>query len=197
VSFEDQLATGRIAEGLIAAWLKRRGSAVLPAYEIEKSSGKGPQLFSAEGNFVAPDMLTFTHNGVVWIEAKHKSVFIWHRVSKEWTTGIDLRHYGEYFNVLWRTKAPVWLLFYHREHTPDERDRRFGCPQRCPVGLYGGSLLDLVVREHHRAPHLDDARTGMRGHGRSGMVYWDVEALRLMATKDEVLASQSSDRGAA
>lgn len=190
--FEEKLASGKIAEGLIAAWLKSRGSAVLPAYEIEKSTGKGPQLFSTEGDFVAPDMLTFTHNGIVWIEAKHKSVFTWHRVSAEWTTGIDLRHYGEYFKVIWRTKAPVWLLFYHRESTPDARDKRHGCPQRCPVGLYGGNLLDLLLVEHHRAPPLDEERTGMKGHGRSGMVYWSAESLRRLATKEEVEAAANA-----
>jgi hypothetical protein len=187
INFEQRLDEGRVAEGLIAVWLKARGAAVLPAYEIEKSSGKGPQLFSAEGDFVAPDMLTFTHHGLCWIEAKHKSVFTWHQISGRWTTGIDLRHYGEYFHVLWRTKVPVWLLFYHREDRPDERSTRFkDCPSHCPTGLFGGPLLDLIVLENHRSPRLDEARTGMRGHGRSGMVYWAHESLKLLATLDEI-----------
>lgn len=185
MSFAQKLETGKVAEGLIAAWLQSRGSAVLPAYEIEKSSGKGPQLFSSEGDFVAPDMLTFTHNGVCWVEAKHKSVFTWHRVSKHWTTGIDLRHYGEYFHVLWRTKTPVWLLFYHRESMPAEIDRPH-CPPRCPTGLFGGSLLDLVILENHRSPRLDEERTGIKGHGRSGMVYWTFESLKRLASKEDV-----------
>jgi hypothetical protein len=189
-AFDRQLEIGRVAEGLIARWLQARGTAVLPAYEIEKSHGKGPQLFSAEGDFVAPDMLAFTHNGICWIEAKHKSVFTWHRISHRWTTGIDLRHYGDYFRVLWRTKQPVWLLFYHRDALPDAKDLRYDdCPRQCPTGLFGAQLLDLVILENHRAPRLDEARIGMKGHGRSGMVYWAHDALRLLATKEEVLSA--------
>lgn len=186
-SFDRQLADGRVAEGLIAKWLQARGGAVMPAYEIEKSVGKGPQLFCSEGEFVSPDMLVFSHNEICWIEAKHKSVFTWHRNTQQWTTGIDLRHYGEYFKVLWRTKLPVWLLFYHRESRPDAKDLKYSCPPECPTGLFGAPLLDLVVLENHRAPRFDEARIGMKGHGRSGMVYWSHESLRFLATKEEVI----------
>lgn len=184
--FQRNLTEGRVAEGLIARWVQARGSAVMPAYEIERSVGKGPQLFCVEGEFVSPDMLVFSHDGICWIEAKHKSVFTWHRVSEQWTTGIDLRHYGEYFKVLWRTKIPVWLLFYHRESKPDPKDIKFGCPKECPTGLFGAQLLELVLLENHRAPRHDEARVGMKGHGRSGMVYWARDSLQLLATKEQV-----------
>jgi hypothetical protein len=193
MSFETQLEFGRVAESAIAAWLKKRGSAVLPAYEIEKSSGKGPQLFSMEGNFVVPDMLAFTYAGNCWIEAKHKSVFTWHRSTGQWTTGIDLRHYGEYFNVLWRAKLPIWLLFYHRSSVPAEKDRPH-CPPECPTGLFGGKLTDLLFRESHRAPQLDESRKGMRGHGYSGMVYWSEKQLIRLATCEEVEQAAYPDR---
>lgn len=191
MSFEEQLAVGRVAEGLIAKWLQARGSAVMPAYEIEKSSGKGPQLFSLEGDFVAPDMIAFTHEGVRWIESKHKSVFTWDRTSRHWLTGIDLRHYRDYQHVSARTSLEVWLLFYHRESKPSEIDAPYA-PSACPTGLFGGELWKLRECVHHETLPHDASRFGVKGHGRSGMVYWARESLRLLATKAEVLTATAS-----
>jgi hypothetical protein len=192
MSFKQNLQTGRIAEGLIARWLMSRGASVMPAYEIEKSSGKGPQLFHSDGELVAPDMLVFSHRGIQWVESKHKTVFTWHRISGQWTTGIDLRHYGDYLNVAKQTKMPVWLLFFHRESQPSPDDVKHGCPRECPTGLFGGELFSLVVSENHRSPHFSQERTGCVGHGRSGMVYWAVDQLRLLATKAEVFDAAGS-----
>jgi len=186
MSFAQNLQTGKIAEGLIANWLIAKGSAVMPAYEIELSSGKGPQLFSSDGGLVAPDMLVFNNHGITWVESKHKSVFTWHRVTQKWTTGIDLRHYGDYLHVAKQTKRPVWILFFHRESKPAERDIQAGCPPECPTGLFGGELFSMVTTENHRSPAFDPGRTGVIGHGRSGMVYWAVDDLRMLATKEEV-----------
>jgi hypothetical protein len=187
MSFARQLEVGRVAEGLIASWLQARGTAVMPAYEIEKSHGKGPQLFSSEGEFVAPDMIAFTHEGVLWIEAKHKSVFTWHRITQRWVTGIDFRHYLDYQHVMVRTRLPVWLLFYHRESTPNARDLP-ECPAKCPTGLFGGSLERLMRCENHRSAPLQ----GGTGWGKSGMVYWAHNKLTHLATKEEVLAAREA-----
>jgi hypothetical protein len=189
VSFAKSLEIGRVAEGLISAWLQSRGNAIMPAYEIEKASGKGPQLFSAQGDFVSPDMLVFTANGIRWIEAKHKTHFTWHRISRQWTSGIDIRHYGDYLQVEKQTSLPVWLMFHHAESTPSADDLAHGSPLECPTGLFGGKLFDLVLTENHRSPHFDPTRTGMLGHGKSGMVYWAPNSLRLLATCEEVLAA--------
>lgn len=186
MSFARDLQTGRVAEGLIAAWLMNRGASVMPAYEIEKSAGKGPQLYSDESELVAPDLIVFTHKGIQWVEAKHKSVFTWHRKTEQWTTGIDLRHYCDYLRVAQKTRMPVFLMFFHRESTPDQRDLMNGSPQECPTGLFGGELFGLVARENHRSPHFDPGRTGMKGHGNSGMVYWSVNNLKQYAPRDEV-----------
>jgi hypothetical protein len=190
--FEQSLEVGRVAEGLIAQWLMARGSSVMPAYEIEQSSGKGPQLFMRDAELVAPDMLVFSHRGVQWVESKHKTVFTWHRNTKQWTTGVDLRHYGDYLRVAKQTKLPVWLLFFHRESRPSADDLRYGCPPECPTGLFGGELFDLVVSENHRSPHFDPTRTGIVGHGKSGMVYWSADQLKMLATKDEVFSVAQS-----
>lgn len=196
MSFAHSLEVGRITEGLIAKWLIARGAAVMPAYEIEKSSGKGPQLFTAGEDLVAPDLLVFAQNGIQWIESKHKTVFTWHRKSAQWTTGIDLRHYGDYLKVAKQTKLSVWLLFFHSNHIPHPRDREFGCPEECPTGLFGGELFSLVLRENHRAPAFN-TDSGIVGHGHSGMVYWSADKLRKLATKEEVEAALSTSHATA
>ena len=186
MSFQDKLATGKVGESLIAKYMMSRGHAVLPVYEIEKSSGKGPQLFARESGFVAPDMMVFTANGAMFVEAKHKSVFTWHRSTSQWTTGIDLRHYGDYLRVAKRTQLPVWLMFYHREDMPDAKDVQHGCPDKCQTGLFGGELFGLLMKENHRSKPFDPGRAGFVGHGNSGMVYWAESALARIASKEEV-----------
>ena len=101
--FEQNLATGQLGESLISQWLQGRGHAVFPAYQIEHQTGKGPQLFAASGDLVLPDLLAFRAGEIKWFEAKHKTCFTWHRKSRRWTTGIDLRHYEEYQEVAHRT----------------------------------------------------------------------------------------------
>lgn len=187
MSFDSQLAYGKVAESYIAKWLIYRGNAVMPAYQIEKDAGKGPQLFTGKGGFVAPDIVAFTSRGVIWIEAKHKTVWSWHRNTQRWTTGIDLRHYEDYQRVARHTNLPVWLVFYHSTDKPAQRDVERGCPTKCPVGLFGGEIFKLTKTENHRAPGLNIARDGNIGHGRSGMVYWSFNSLKLLATKDEVM----------
>lgn len=192
MSFQKSLETGRIAEGWIAKWLISRGASILPAYEIEIPQYKGPQVFSGEGEFVSPDMLVFSDKGILWIEAKHKSVFTWHRKTSQWTTGIDLHHYGQYMHVAKLTKLPVWLMFYHREDAPDSRDLQHGCPSSCPTGLFGGEIFDLAMRENHRSLPIDRNRSGFVGHGKSGMVYWADSAFKRIATKEQVEAIAQS-----
>lgn len=188
MKFAENLATGKVGESLIARYMMSRGHAVLPVYEIEKSSDKGPQLFEKNSGLVAPDMLVFTANGTMFVEAKHKSVFTWHRATLQWTTGIDLRHYGDYLRVAKRTQLPVWLMFYHREDAPDARDIQYGCPAKCPTGLFGGELFCLLLKENHRSKPFDPSRPGFVGHGHSGMVYWAERSLKKIASREDVEA---------
>lgn len=190
MSFQENLATGKVGESLIARYMMSRGHSVLPVYETEKSSGKGPQLFTRESGLVAPDMIIFTTNGAMFIEAKHKSVFTWHRSTSQWTTGIDLRHYDDYLRVAKRTHLPVWLMFYHREDSPSANDISHGSPDKCPTGLFGGELFKLSSNENHRSKPFCPNRSGFVGHGNSGMVYWSENALLKIATKEEIIACQ-------
>ena len=181
--FADNLAFGQIGESAIARWLRRRGSSVLPAYEKEINSGKGPRLFTPDAQLVTPDLFIFPW--LEFIEAKHKSVFTWYHRSRKWCTGIDLHHYRDYLKTQQQTKRRVWLLFLHRQSVPDMIDlqgrndcdycaaNELGtcCPPECPTGLFGNNLNYLC----HQIDHSSNK------YGRHGMVYWAHETLRLMA----------------
>jgi len=180
--FRQNLRQGQIGESLIANWMRARGRAVMPAYEKQIDTGKGPQFFAPDGAYVAPDMFVFrlvdsaTGSPFVWVEAKHKTAFTWHRVSRHWTTGIDRRHYHDYLRVEALSKVPVWLMFYHSSPHPSQNDIDHGCPSYCPTGLFGNRLAYLSQHVSHESDRW----------GRSGMVYWAAEHLKLMATMDDL-----------
>jgi hypothetical protein len=167
--FATNLKTGQLGESLIARWCMSRGNSLIPVYEKEIDTGKGPRFFSPEGQFVAPDM--FLLPAMMFVEAKHKTVFSWHRITERWCTGIDLNHYEGYQRVQAISGRPVWLLFLHRSPTPDARDIAAGCPDVCPTGLFGEDLRFLTENENHRHTNW----------GRHGMVYWAVEKLKRLA----------------
>jgi hypothetical protein len=176
--FQKQFGFGRVAESKIAIWLRKKGgNTVIPVYDIEMDTGKGPQIFAPNEAFIAPDLLTFTKkDGFVFVEAKRKSVFTWYRRFECWTTGIDLRHYEDYKRVFEHFGRPVWIMFLHESIVTSLNDQRLGCPCKCPVGLFGGSIKDLMRKESHRSPN----------HGTSGMVYWEHGSLKLLATLEEI-----------
>ena len=113
MTFADKLQKGLAGESAISEWLKSRGYSVLPVYEKLFDTGKGPQLYTPEGNLIAPDLLVYNGDRVRWIEAKHKSAFTWHRKTERWVTGVDLKHYADYCRVDDESPWPVWLLFLH------------------------------------------------------------------------------------
>lgn len=174
--FESRLAFGQVIETRIARWLLARGAHILPVYDIEYETGKGPRLFSAEFQAACPDMLFFGRGGcIIWVEAKGKSVFTWYRKSNQWQTGIDLHHYQDYKRVQETTGLSVWLMFLQTASTPWEKDKQMGCPPECPTGLFACELDTIPDHSSDR-------------HGRHGMVYWNHQQLRLLAEISEVPA---------
>jgi hypothetical protein len=177
-TFAASLAIGQIGESHIARWLRHeKGCAVLPVYEKEIDTGKGPRLFAPHREIVAPDMLVLKHTKIFWVEAKHKGVFSWHRLTGRWTTGIDLNHYHHYLSVAEGWPYPVYLLFLHQRESAE--DRRPGEPWPCPTGLFGGEIRWLATRENHRHENW----------GRHGMVYWAHDTLMKYASIEEVRAA--------
>lgn len=173
--FQLQLQKGRIGEEAISKYMvEKRGCSVLSVYEMPGGDHKGPRLLSPERDLVVPDLFVFRDDKVMWIETKTKSVFSWHRISKRWTTGIDLHHYRDYLRIQELHSPPVWLLFLHLQSKTTEHDGN------SPTGLYGGSLSYLAGHENHRHD----------GWGRHGMVYWAEETLTKIAGLVEVMGEQ-------
>ena len=183
MSYDDHLAYGQAGESAISRWLRRKGGTVLPAYEKLIETGKGPQLFGPDRALIAPDLLLIRQrldDNVQWIEAKHKGGFTWYRNGHpwpaleygRWTTGIDRRHYQDYLAVAKTTPWPVWLLFLH-DGTPtkDSPDGTGG-----PPGLFGNELLYLSGHVSHESSN----------YGLSGMVYWGIDDLKLLASLEDI-----------
>lgn len=142
---------------------------MLPVYEKITDTGKGPQIYLPEGALIAPDLLTFSSRSVLWIEAKHKTAFSWHRLTQRWVTGIDLRHYEDYRRVDRESPWRVWILFLH------EGGQAKDSPPDSPSGLFGNALANLVNLENHRSDRW--------AHG---MVYWAVSSLCKLAEYGEI-----------
>lgn len=175
--FADNLAAGLIGESEVAQWLIDRGWTVLPAYEKEIGTGKGPRLYTAEGPVVSPDMLIFNRQRKIWwVECKTKQAFSWHRNTETWQTGIDLHHWREYQRVQRLTPFDICLLFLHRfgnmaKDTPQGKVS--------PSGLFGNTITRLLDTVDHVSGR----------HGASGMVYWNESALHRIA--DVPLAAEA------
>jgi hypothetical protein len=184
-NFNDYLTEGRIGEGQIAQWLRQvKNEMLLPAYEIEIHSGKGPRLLLKDFELIAPDFYAIKINGTTvlckWIEAKQKTRFTWHRNSGgNWQTGIDLKHYEDYLKVRELTQTTVCIMFLHRGCIPSNSDLRHGSPRYCPTGLYCRSIDYLRAHEHHRDSYDKDGRD-------YPMVYWNERTLERIATLEEV-----------
>ncbi len=163
--FQQSLRFGKAGESLIAQWLISKGYDILPVYEKIIDTGKGPQVFTLKGAYIAPDLLAFSKAKTLWIEAKHKTAFSWHRISQHWVTGIDLRHYKEYCIIEDRGPWPIMLLFLH------EGGQAKDSPPNSPSGLFGNYLSYLRTHENHRHTNW----------GTSGMVYWGMADLKKLA----------------
>jgi len=162
MSFQDSLAVGKAGETEISQWLMGRGFNILPIYEVLQGNYKGPTLYAADGRkIIAPDLLAFNGQKIIWFEAKHKTAFTWHRISQRFVTGIDLHHYEQYQQIETLVDWPVWLLFLHKGGQAKDSDPS-------PAGLYGNELSALRKCENHRHEN----------HGKTGMVYWAEKSLR-------------------
>lgn len=161
--FADNLAYGAAGESAIARWLRSRGHGVLPVYEKIVDTGKGPQIYMPRAELIAPDLLVFKSDGALWVEAKHKNAFSWHRITNCWVTGIDERHYEHYLRVDRETPWRVWLLFLHEGGQAKDSEPS-------PSGLFGNTLRRLSQTVNHRSDKWA-----------AGMVYWAIDSLKKLA----------------
>jgi len=172
LSFAESLNAGKVGESLISKWFQSRGYAVLPVYEVAEGQYKGPRLYMGESLFIAPDMLVMNHEKVIWVEAKNKSHFTWHRKSQKWTTGIDVYCFQHYREIKARLNLPVWLMFLHLSSRPSGNDLAYGSPKACPIGLFGGDVDYLAANINHQSDRW----------GKKGMIYWSSDVLKLCDT---------------
>lgn len=170
VVFSQALKVGQMGESLIASWLRSRCWHVLPVYETEINTGKGPRLFAATCELIVPDMFVFNGARARWVEAKHKTAFTWYRKKQVWQTGIDRHHFHQYRRVAAIGAWPVWLMFLHRGGQAKDS------PPNSPSGLFAGEIEYLASCIDHE----DDSAS------RTGMVYWNYDALKCLASLDEV-----------
>lgn len=195
-AFKQALTEGRAGESLIAGWLQRKGCNILPAYEIEQPQFKGPRVFSAERNLVAPDWLAFGYPKVdekprvgnlpqrekrkayaFWCEAKSKAAFTWHRLSGTYQDGVDRCYWLDYLELRRRMCWPLWLFFLH---APGGLAKDNPAGMMPPSGLFGGEVRRLAGCIHHESDRW----------GKGGMVYWRCDDLmaagKPLATYEEV-----------
>ncbi len=173
--FYTHLQTGRVGESLIANWFKRQGYNILPVYEIEYNTGKGPRMFTAKfTELVAPDMMVFKYAipiNFFWVEAKHKTAFSWNRKLGVWVTGIDTRHYNDYLKVKETTGLDVLVLFLQRGG--GDLNNPGGTTE---AGLFGGEISYLsgcVSHQWKEPPNV--------------MTYWAKDSLKFYAPYNEVV----------
>ena len=172
MGFKESLIVGKTGESKVAQWLISQGRSILPVYEIAENQYKGPALYCHSKNLVAPDMLVFGQNKITWIEVKTKTAFSWHRKTKRFVTGIDLKHYFDYLEIAKNTTVPLWIFFLHGKGTAVDTPE----DKISPSGLFGRDILYLEKHENHRHDNW----------GNSGMVYWDVEDLELIASLEQI-----------
>ena len=162
MSFQDSLDVGKAGETEISKWLMERGFNILPIYEVLQGNYKGPTLYASSGEtIIAPDLLAFKGDKIIWFEAKHKTAFSWHRKTSRFVTGIDIHHYEQYQKISKLVDWPVWLLFLHKGGQAKDSPAS-------PSGLYGNDLIKLMDTVNHTHGN----------YGKSGMVYWAEQSLR-------------------
>mgnify|MGYP001617754783 CR=1 FL=1 len=188
-SFESYLKVGLQTENWITEWLRHEGSIVLPAYEKEGGDHKGPRLLLPDHKeLIVPDLLVLNADkSVQWFEAKHKTVFSWHRKTKKWVTGIDVKCYDHYLEVEKETGWGVWILFLHTQDRTNKRNE----PWPCPTGLFGQSLEVLSGKINHKYSAYDKYQ--QTGWGSTGMVYWSVNSLLRICNVEDVVNISTLD----
>ncbi len=178
-TFEQQYAMGQMGESLFARLIRSRGGFVLPAYDIEVETGKGPRLFGPDGSLVTPDMLVLSPKyRPVFAEAKTKTAFSeYHNPNRDgkrkiWQTGCDEYHFKQYVQVQKQTGIDVWLGFIQLGGQAKDS------PPDSPSGVFVQSLTKLEQRIDHR--HLNPPPRF------KPMLYWNIYDLIKTATIEEL-----------
>lgn len=150
---------GRPAERMLKEMLVSKGFCVIPIYDFtigDDAWKKGPRIYTKNKELVSPDMLAMKGADAVFIEAKQKSVFTLYRKNQEWQTGIDTRHFLDYYRLAQLVDFPIWVFFVHLFEYPPEGDIYNQGPS--PTGIFGQEVNLLFDYKDHEY---------------NGMTYWN------------------------
>ena len=183
MSFNQNLKKGLAGENDIATFFKMQGFNILPVYEVETSTKKGPVLYTHyNSRLVAPDLLIFrlplqdnedAYSDTMWIEAKTKSACTFYRIGKCFETGIDLYHFNQYLEIQKTCPFPIYLTFLQKNGTAKDTPKGM----KGPTGLFAGKLTKLAQEYSHKTEK----------YGKGGMIYWEpFKHLICMATLEEI-----------
>ena len=116
--FDKRLAEARLYEVGFAAWLTRCEWSVVAMYDFsgsEEKDQKPPKLKASkpEDFLTLPDLLACKNGVSKWFEVKTKFGRTFGRISREYETGLSLRHFLDYRKVKKRSGLEVWLAFIH------------------------------------------------------------------------------------
>ena len=178
--FKKNLLRGRLTESAVIRWLMARGNSIVPINDIDsKEDFKGPRIFAPDADLIAPDILIYRSEKALWVEVKDKSTWTEYKKEGVLQTGIDLPCWEDYLRIAKESGIPVYLLFLQRSGGP--------------AGLYCGEVNGLKEKIHHT--WHGQYRPGRK----SGMVYWNIDALTKIADLEEIdknyqcLAEEDSD----
>lgn len=154
------------------------GISLLPV----QTSSPAPHVANNAGDneWYTPEPYIKAAREVMWVEAKHKTAFTWHRITESWQTGINASHWADYQKVAEATPfIPLWLLFLQRPGVAKDTPEGM----RCPHGLYGQNAEVLATCVDHFSDRW----------GTCGMVYWREESLRLLTSYEDVTGTAIRD----
>jgi hypothetical protein len=110
VSFQDQLALGRLGEKLVSRWLRGHGWYVVPSYDFTGSDGsRAPCMANGEQSYVIPDLDVSRDGDRLWLEVKTYAHAAPNRRLGQLVHGIKRKHHEHYLAVQKETGSPAHL----------------------------------------------------------------------------------------
>jgi len=171
-SFAKSLKLGLANESIITKYLNSRNFIVIPAYQIEQSTGKGPRVFAPmDEQLITPDLLCIRNGKMRWTECKSKAEFVLYRKTGIFQTGFDIACFEQYQRVQEVTGIPVYIMFLNAP--------RYGISE--PSGLYYQTLDKLVETIDHSCTN---EKTGSKS---GGLHYWNEYDLIKQAEYNDVM----------
>jgi len=109
--FTASIARGRIAEHIVARWLRDRGWSIVPSYDYTGSDGgKAPRMTGRDRSHVIPDLDVARSGTRMWCEVKAYQRAVINRQHQLLVHGIKGAHYHDYLSVERETGTRVYIM---------------------------------------------------------------------------------------